>query len=69
TASWLMRDIEPEPGVEGAADGDGAEAWMAETPSPYGLLSHVLPPVNYEGGPVDWTGPPSLWGTDPAHWL
>ncbi|MEU9749775.1 CoA transferase [Streptomyces niveus] len=69
TASWLMHDIEPEPGVEGAADGDGGEAWMAETPSPYGLLSYVLSPVDYEGGPVDWTGPPSLWGTDPARWL
>ncbi|MFI6695522.1 CoA-transferase [Streptomyces sp. NPDC050433] len=42
---------------------------MAETPSPNGRLRYVMPPVNYEGGPGDWTRSPSLWGTDPARWL
>lgn len=73
TASWLMRDIRPEP-ASGRAEGDlteayDAEAWMAGTPSPYGDLRYVRSPVNYEGGPDDWAGPPSMWGTDPARWL
>lgn len=69
TASWLMHGIEPEPEADCRGESDGSEAWMAETSSPYGLLSYVRSPVNYDAGPVDWAGPPSLWGTDPARWL
>lgn len=74
TASWLMHDIRPEPAgvddsVARSGEADDPEPWMAETPSPYGTLRYVLSPVDYEGGPGDWTRPPSLWGTDPARWL
>ncbi|MFF2188967.1 CoA transferase [Streptomyces sp. NPDC058155] len=73
TASWLMHDIRPEPASDRAEgespEANGAEVWMAETPSPYGRLRYVRSPVDYEGGPDDWAGPPSMWGTDPARWL
>ncbi|MET9556993.1 CoA transferase [Streptomyces sp. NPDC006645] len=68
TASWLTRDIRPEPGTEGGGETD-PEVWTAETSSPYGRLRYVRSPVDYEGGPGDWAGPPSMWGTDPARWL
>ncbi|WTL27222.1 CoA transferase [Streptomyces sp. NBC_01498] len=68
TASWLTDGVRPEP--EAADEGtEDPGAWLAETPSPYGRLRYVLPPVAYEGGPRDWPGPPSLWGTDAARWL
>ncbi|MFC8076798.1 CoA transferase [Streptomyces sp. NPDC057307] len=68
TASWLMRDLRPEPASDRAEEND-PEVWMAETASPYGRLRYVRSPVDYEGGPGDWAGPPSMWGTDPARWL
>ncbi|GAB2518723.1 CoA transferase [Nocardiopsis aegyptia] len=66
TADWLVHGIGPEPvgtGTYGAAD------HLTETPSPYGLLRHALPPVHYEGAPGTWAAPPTRWGTDPAVWL
>lgn len=68
TASWLMHDIRPQtPGAR--REPDEPDAWLAETPSPYGRLRYVRSPVQYEGAPRDWAGPPSMWGADPTRWL
>ncbi|MFI9102028.1 CoA transferase [Streptomyces fildesensis] len=67
TASWLTHGIRPA-----ATDGETAYdpgSWLAETPSPYGRLQYVRPPVHYVGGPDDWTRPPTLWGTDSPGWI
>ncbi|WP_304454626.1 CoA transferase [Nocardiopsis sp. YSL2] len=65
TADWLLHGIGPRPAGSGTYD---AADWLTETPSPYGLLRHALPPVHYDGAPGDWTAPPTRWGTDPAVW-
>ncbi|MFE3147390.1 MULTISPECIES: CoA transferase [unclassified Streptomyces] len=65
TAHWLVHDLAPAPGED---DGFDAGRWLTETDSPMGQLRHALPPVSYEGGPVNWARPPGLWGTDAAVW-
>ncbi|MDX3057766.1 CoA transferase [Streptomyces sp. NE06-03E] len=65
TAHWLVHDLVPAPGED---DGFDAGRWLTETDSPMGRLRHALPPVSYEGGPVNWARPPGLWGTDAAVW-
>lgn len=65
TAHWLVHDLAPAPGED---EGFDAEHWLAETDSPMGRLRHALPPVSYEGGPVNWARPPGLWGTDAPVW-
>ncbi|WP_107498652.1 CoA transferase [Actinacidiphila yeochonensis] len=65
TAHWLVHDLAPAPGED---DGFDAGRWLTETDSPMGRLRHALPPVSYEGGPVNWARPPGLWGTDAAVW-
>ncbi|MEQ6028238.1 CoA transferase [Streptomyces salinarius] len=65
TAHWLVHDLAPAPGEE---EGFDAEHWLTETDSPMGRLRHALPPVSYDGGPVNWARPPGLWGTDAPVW-
>ncbi|MFJ9839657.1 CoA transferase [Kitasatospora sp. NPDC101155] len=70
TASWLLHGIEPEPK---AAPRPGTEPYdpasrLTETDSAYGRLRHALPPIGYEGAPVDWARPPGRWGTDTPVW-
>ncbi len=65
TAHWLVHDMAPAPGEEESFD---AEHWLTETDSPMGRLRHALPPVSYDGGPVNWARPPGLWGTDAPVW-
>ncbi|MFI1094099.1 CoA transferase [Streptomyces sp. NPDC020917] len=65
TAHWLIHDLAPAPGEE---EGFDAEHWLTETDSPMGRLRHALPPVSYDGGPVNWARPPGPWGTDAPVW-
>ncbi|MEV8318481.1 CoA transferase [Streptomyces sp. NPDC059900] len=65
TAHWLVHGLAPAPGKD---EGFDAEHRMAETDSPMGRLRHALPPVSYDGGPVNWARPPGLWGTDAPVW-
>ncbi|MEU6015213.1 CoA transferase [Streptomyces sp. NPDC047515] len=65
TAHWLVHDLAPAPGEE---EGFDAEHWLTETDSPMGRLRHALPPVSYDGSPVNWARPPGLWGTDAPVW-
>ncbi|MEU9791227.1 CoA transferase [Streptomyces sparsogenes] len=65
TAHWLVHDLAPAPGED---DGFDAERWLTETDSPMGRLRHALPPVSYEGSPVDWARPSGRWGTDAPVW-
>ncbi|MEU6673871.1 CoA transferase [Streptomyces sp. NPDC046925] len=66
TAHWLVHDLAtPAPGKDEAFD---AEHWLTETDSPMGRLRHALPPVSYDGGPVNWARPPGPWGTDAPVW-
>ncbi|MEW2416798.1 CoA transferase [Streptomyces sp. NPDC046866] len=72
TASWLVRDIPPGEGGEGAATAGAsgahdAERWLREADSGYGRLRHAVPPLAV--GPATWPTGPSRWGTDPARWL
>ncbi|HEY5834162.1 CoA transferase [Streptomyces sp.] len=65
TASWLLHDIRPAP-IEG--DAYALRPWLAKTASPYGLLDHALPPVDYDGAPRKWNRPPTEWGRDLPVW-
>ncbi|WP_186776806.1 CoA transferase [Streptomyces salinarius] len=65
TAHWLVHGLAPAPGEE---EGFDAAHWLTETDSPMGRLRHALPPVSYDGGPVNWARPPGLWGTDAPVW-
>jgi crotonobetainyl-CoA:carnitine CoA-transferase CaiB-like acyl-CoA transferase len=65
TASWLLHDIRPAP-IEG--DAYAPQPWLAKTASPYGLLDHALPPVDYDGAPQNWNRPPTQWGNDLPVW-
>ncbi|MET8299286.1 CoA transferase, partial [Streptomyces sp. NPDC005180] len=65
TAHWLVHDLARAPGED---EGFDAEHWLTETDSPMGRLRHALPPVSYEGCPVNWARPPGLWGTDAPVW-
>ncbi|MGW8951824.1 CoA transferase [Streptomyces sp. NPDC055709] len=65
TAHWLVHDLARAPGED---EGFDAEHWLTETDSPMGRLRHALPPVSYEGCPVNWARPPGLWGTDAPGW-
>ncbi|WP_328720824.1 CoA transferase [Streptomyces sp. NBC_00247] len=65
TASWLLHGIDAVP-----AEGHGYDParWLTETPSSFGLLSHALPPVHYDGAPGNWTQAPTPWGSDLPRW-
>ena len=73
TAHWLLNGVERE-SAEGALSSlprlpyDRPEPWLAETDSALGRLRYALPPVSFEGGPVDWARPPGHWGADSARW-
>ncbi|MFD7133169.1 CoA transferase [Streptomyces sp. NPDC059894] len=41
---------------------------LAEADSRLGRLRYALPPVSFDGGPVDWARPPGPWGADLARW-
>ncbi|MFJ1707477.1 CoA transferase [Kitasatospora sp. NPDC088346] len=66
TADWLLGL--PRPGADEPGGGGRGRPRLAETPSPYGLLRHALPPIGYAGAPVTWTRGPSRWGTDRPSW-
>ncbi|MFI7320223.1 CoA transferase [Streptomyces venezuelae] len=71
TASWLLHGIRPAParGEVNTYDPDPEpEHRLTQTESPYGLLRHALPPVHYDGAPVNWGRAPTLWGTDLPNW-
>ncbi|MFH8612961.1 CoA transferase [Streptomyces sp. NPDC018029] len=78
TAHWLVHDLAPAapaaptaPAAPAPGEGDegfDAEHWLTETDSPMGRLRHALPPLWYEGGPVNWRRPSGLWGTDAPAW-
>ncbi|MFD9303445.1 CoA transferase [Streptomyces sp. NPDC060048] len=65
TAHWLVHGLAPAPGED---DGFDPEPWLTGRDSPMGRLRHALPPVSYEGGPVNWERPPGRWGTDAPVW-
>ncbi|MFC7220767.1 CoA transferase [Streptomyces polyrhachis] len=65
TAHWLVHDLAAAPGKDEDFD---AERRLTETASPMGRLRHALPPLSYEGSPVNWARPPGLWGTDTPAW-
>ncbi|PSM37237.1 carnitine dehydratase [Streptomyces dioscori] len=67
TASWLLHDIRPTP-AQGEADTYDSGVWLTETESSYGLLRHALPPVHFNGAPVNWDHAPTRWGTDSPNW-
>ncbi|WP_369238669.1 CoA transferase [Streptomyces sp. R21] len=73
TAHWLLNGVERE-SAEGDLSSlprlpyDRPEPWLAETDSALGRLRYALPPVSFEGGPVDWARPPGRWGADSARW-
>ncbi|MFF3505165.1 CoA transferase [Streptomyces sp. NPDC003247] len=58
---------EPVPRPPEPARGESAVR-LAEADSRLGRLRYVLPPVSFDGGPVDWAVPPGPWGADPARW-
>ncbi|THA57926.1 CoA transferase [Streptomyces sp. A1136] len=66
TAHWLVHGLASAPGGEGGFD---AGRRLTETDSPMGRLRYALPPVSYEGGPVDWGRPPGVWGRDAPVWI
>ncbi|GGT69049.1 CoA transferase [Streptomyces althioticus] len=43
--------------------------WLTERDSTLGRLRYALPPVDFEGGPRDWSRAPGAWGADTARWL
>ncbi|WEB39636.1 CoA transferase [Streptomyces yunnanensis] len=76
TARWLVHDLGDTPGrpaVEAATGyavttGYDPAHHLRETDSPAGRLLHALPPVSFEGGPVNWATPSGRWGTDAPVW-
>jgi crotonobetainyl-CoA:carnitine CoA-transferase CaiB-like acyl-CoA transferase len=64
TAHWLLTSAQ---GATEEAPFDPAPH-LRETPSPYGLLRHSLPPLGYAGAPATWTHGPTRWGTDHPVW-
>lgn len=65
TASWLLHGIDATPAEGGGYD---PGPWLTETPSSYGLLSHALPPIHYDGAPGNWKQAPTPWGSDLPKW-
>ncbi|MFD9883530.1 CoA transferase [Streptomyces alboflavus] len=45
-----------------------ADPWLTGTDGPLGRLRHALPPVSFDGGPVNWERPPGGWGGDAPVW-
>ncbi|WJV49622.1 CoA transferase [Streptomyces flavofungini] len=45
-----------------------ADPWLTGTDGPLGRLRYALPPVSFEGGPVNWERPPGDWGGDAPVW-
>jgi crotonobetainyl-CoA:carnitine CoA-transferase CaiB-like acyl-CoA transferase len=68
TARWLTEEVTADATQEAEASYGDTEPWLAERDSPLGRLRYALPPVAFEGGPVDWARPPGRWGTDEARW-
>ncbi|MFJ9419018.1 CoA transferase [Streptomyces sp. NPDC101227] len=77
TARWLVHGLGgPERGDGPAADaptgaaapGYDAERYLRETDSPVGRLRYALPPVSFDGGPVDWATPPGRCAADAPRW-
>ncbi|MVO85228.1 hypothetical protein GPA10_10800 [Streptomyces sp. p1417] len=73
TAHWLVHELAPasgegEGGGGGEDEGFDADRRLTETDSPMGRLRYALPPVSYDGGPVNWARPSGLWGTDAPVW-
>lgn len=66
TADWLLHGVTAEPVGEGLHE---AADRLTDTPSPYGLLRHALPPIGYEGSPTNWAAPSTRWGTDRPAWV
>ncbi|MDI3404930.1 CoA transferase [Streptomyces cavernicola] len=67
TAHWLLGL--PAAGRRGGGGTSyDASADVTETDSPLGRLRHALPPVSYEGGPLNWGWASGGWGTDAARW-
>lgn len=85
TASWLLAaDATGTVDTAGTADaagtagaaasaGDGPvpdpAPWLAESPSPYGVLRHAVPPFRLDGGPAGWATGPVSWGSSAPRWL
>ncbi|WP_030612818.1 CoA transferase [Streptomyces sclerotialus] len=64
----LLTDVLPRR-VPAPADAYDPAVRLAECDSPAGRLRHALPPVSFDGGPVNWARPPGEWGADaPAWW-
>ncbi|MBB5958082.1 crotonobetainyl-CoA:carnitine CoA-transferase CaiB-like acyl-CoA transferase [Saccharothrix tamanrassetensis] len=65
TASWLLHDLRPTAPDGGPYD---PQPWVTEVGSPYGIVRHAVPPVQYEGAPTGWSRPASRWGDDRPEW-
>ena len=40
----------------------------SDTPSPYGPLRYVPPPLGRDGGPLEYPTPPQQYGSSPLSW-
>ncbi|MGY9068938.1 CoA transferase [Streptomyces sp. CAS3] len=75
TAHWLTDGMPYDAGPEAAGTPRADDvarvpqnAWLTEADGPLGRLRYALSPVNFAGGPADWTRPPTPWGSDRAAW-
>ena len=41
---------------------------VRDTPSPYGPLRYVPPPLDRDGGPLEYPTPPQQYGSSPLSW-
>lgn len=69
TAMWLLRRRSSTmTGADDETRPPDASAWLAETPSQYGTLRHVMPPIQLAGLPRAWAHGPVIWGTSTPRW-
>lgn len=68
TASWLLHGGLRHADPAATASGYDPQRWTAAAESPYGRLTHALPPVSYAGSPRNWSRSVSSWGTDRPVW-
>lgn len=67
TAAWLTDRLPRR--AQDVPDVFDPGVRLADADSPVGRLRHALPPVAFDGGPVNWSRPPGKWGSDaPAWW-
>ncbi|WP_035857317.1 CoA transferase [Cryptosporangium arvum] len=66
TAAWLLNAPRPQ---RTGGEAERSDAWLAELPSPYGVVRHAVAPFRLDGRPGDWTTGPVTWGSSEPVWL